>query len=140
MNKSHSLPVAQQRARQAKTKISQIIEALLQPGQQLASLSQAEIYSLLAGRIENLETQLSNVVAALAKAIPVVQRFNFASSVTEFEVDFDINMSAPIQMDCEGVPQKLDIDFEVDGKTIRWINTEDPDFVKGYVEVVYYRG
>jgi hypothetical protein len=139
MNKSHKLPTAQQRAKQDITKVSKIIEALLQPGQQLSTLSPAEIYQLLAGRIENLETQLNNVIAALTKAIPVKQRFQFAASVTEFELAHEVNLSAPVEMVCENVSQKLDIDFEIDGKIVRWINAEDPDFVQGLVEMTYYR-
>jgi len=75
---------------------------------------------------------------AVAKALPVVQRFNFQVPATEVELAHDVNVILPVWLTHETLPQKYGKDFIVEGKILRWIGVEDVSMI-GDVEIIYYR-
>jgi len=134
----HGLPQAIIEIRKNSAAIEAILKGLLPPGTELWDLSEAELYEILAGKLNGLQVQINDLQDAVEKSIPIYQRFNFTTPKTEFTVSHVINEGAPINLTYETLPQKRDIDFTVDGNVIRWINPTDTVLL-GIVEVVFYR-
>jgi hypothetical protein len=81
------------------------------------------------------ETELQ---AALALSVPVVQRFSFSAPTTSVILDYTVNVTAPVWLTHETLPQKYGKDFTITGNLLEWVSAEDPA-MNGDVEVIYYR-
>jgi hypothetical protein len=139
MNKTHKLPPGLHKTKVKRAKVIKVIESLLPPGSDLSNVEDSQIHGLLAQRIESLESQLISLQENVGKSVPVFQRFNFTTPRTQFPLEYVVNQTAPIQLIYETLPQKVGIDFEVDGDTIKWINASEDTYLLGTVEVIYYR-
>lgn len=134
----HQLPETLRKFRSDTSIVIDVIEKLLPPGVKFQDLSDADKYNLLAKKLDDIQIQINNLQDAVEKSVPIFERFDFLSPKTEFVLDNIVNEAHPVTVVYETLPQKLGIDFEIDGDRVRWINPTD-SFVQGIVEVTYYK-
>lgn len=115
-----------------------VVEHLIPDQKEIQQLQDNELHGILQQRLINIEALLSILTVAVAKTIPVYERFDLPEPTTTVELRHTVKTDAPIIVTYETLPQKYGTDFTIENKTLHWINNIDPE-IFGTIEIIYYR-